>query len=182
MREVLEVFKITLRCRERATLPKVCIESIAAYDYQQECQTVDQLDSIKDDPHRIFIETLLIRERIVKPLRSYGDSLIKKEQFRKGLNVWTYVFDFYQRMNMDTILHRFVCLFCQMLKANENIPVRWFVKVGRVVFEPSHVQGEKNTTHNVLFLIVIAMKVLSLFFCVECDRFTLMFRFLNRKD
>ena len=168
MHEILKVFKITLRCRERAILRKVCIEPIAAYDYHQECQTVDELDSIKNDSHRIFIETLLIRERIalsrndislVKPLHSYGDSLVKRGQFEKGLDAWIHMFYLYQQMNMSTILHRFVWLFCRMLGANENIPVEWFLKVGRLVFEFSHLQEKKNTAHNALFLIIIATKV-----------------------
>ena len=144
---MLSILQMAIERRVVLNMTKVCLEVIAVYDYHQECQTVDELDSIKDDAHRIFIETLLIRERIalsrndislIKPLHSYGDSLVKKGQLNKSLNVW---------------------LFCRMLRANKRIPVAWFRKVGRLVFKPSHLEEKKNTAHNVLFLIIIATKV-----------------------
>ena len=168
MHKTLEFIKITLRCRERVILPKVCIEPIPVYDYHQECQTVEELDSIKDNPHRIFIETLLIQERIallrkdisiVKPLHSYGDSLVERRQFEKCLDVWIHMFHLYQQMNIGTILHRFVWLFCRMMTENGTIPVKWFLKMGRLIFEPSHLQQRRDSAHNALLLIVIATKV-----------------------
>ena len=87
-------------------IQKVCITPIAAYDYKQECQTVDELNGIKDDRDRIFLETLLIRERIsllrknitiIEPsLYDYGDMLVDKEEFDKFLDVWIHMFYFYQ--------------------------------------------------------------------------------------
>ena len=167
--QLLEFLKLTLSCRERSSLPKVSIEPIDAYDDQQECQTVDQLDSIKDDSHRIFIETLLIRERIalsrndisiIEPLHSYGDLLVQRRQFEKGLNLLIHMFYLYQRMNITTTLHRFLWLLCQMMVENERIPMEWFLKVGQLVFEPSHLEEHTIATHNTLFLIIIRMKIL----------------------
>ncbi len=43
---------------------KTCVQPIGVYNCEQECQTIEQLDQIKDNRDRIFIETLLIRERI----------------------------------------------------------------------------------------------------------------------
>ena len=66
------------------------------YNHEQECQTIDQLDRIKANRDRIFIETLLIRERIyssqkdisiMKPLEDYGDRLAFRNQFDKRLNI-----------------------------------------------------------------------------------------------
>ena len=170
---ILTILKMPIEQRLRLDLPKVPLKAIAVYDYQQECQTVDELDSIKDDPHRIFIETLLIRERIVvsrndmsiaKPINSYVDALVQRRQFEKGLNLLIHMFYLYQRMNISTTLHRFLWLLCHMMVENEPIPVEWFLKVGRLVFEPSHLQENTVTAHNSLFLIIIATKVGSLFF------------------
>ena len=186
---VLKILKKALQRRSELNVSKTCIRPIAAYDYEQECQTVDELDSIKDNPRRVFIETLLIRERmalsrndisIVKPLHYYGDSLVRRERFEKCLNVWIHMFYLYQQMNMSTILHRFVWLFCRMLSANEDISVEGFLKVGRLVFEPSHLEEKENTTQNAFFLVIIATKVFGFLCRVEyCNR---IFRFSSRKD
>ena len=165
---VITILKMATERRLQFNIPKVSLQALAVYDYQQECQTVDELDSIKDDPHRVFIETLLIRERIalsrndmsiVEPINSYVDTLIQRRQFEKGLDLVIHMFYRYQRMNMSTILHRFVWLFCRMLSTNEPVPVEWFIKVGRLVFEPSHLQKDTVTAHNSLALIIIATKV-----------------------
>ena len=165
---VLKILKIALQRVSERNVPKIVIGPIAAYDYQQECQTVDELDSIKDDPHRIFIETLLIRERIalsrndislVRPIHSYVNALIQNRQFEKGLNLMVHMFHLYDRMNTSTRLHRFVWLLCRMMSENETIPVECFLRVGRLVFEPSHLKELTVATHNTLFLIVIATKV-----------------------
>ena len=165
---VFKILKIAIQRRNELNLPKICMRPIAAYDYQQECQTFEEVDSIKNDPQKIFIETLLIRERIslsrndisiVKPLHSYGDALIKRKQFKKCLDVWIHMFYLYQRMNIRTMLHRFVWLFCRMVEANKKIPVDWFLKVGQLVFEPSHLEEKDNTAHNTFFLVIIATKV-----------------------
>jgi hypothetical protein len=43
---------------------KVCFQPVVAYGYHQECQTVKEIDSIKNDSNRIWIEVVLILERI----------------------------------------------------------------------------------------------------------------------
>ena len=169
MHRALETLKIALQQRARLNLNKVCVEPVVGCDYQQECQTADELDSIKDNRERIYLETLLIRNRIalflddislVKPLHYYGDVLVENEQFKTCLNLWIDMFYLYQRMHLTTILHRFVWLFCRMLTANKKIPVEWFLKVGRLVFEPSHLEEKRNSAINTILLVVIATKVL----------------------
>ena len=65
---MLSILKIAIEGRLRLNIPKVPVEAIAVYDYQRECQTIEELDTIKDDPLRIFLEMLLILERIVLSL------------------------------------------------------------------------------------------------------------------
>ncbi|CAF1195039.1 unnamed protein product [Rotaria sp. Silwood1] len=47
--------------------PKVCRQPLAIYNYYQECQTIEELNSIKTDSNRIWIEVLLVLERILIP-------------------------------------------------------------------------------------------------------------------
>ena len=168
LQTMLDILKVIIRWRERSNTLKARIEPIAAYDYQQECQTVDELDSIRNDRDRIFVEILLILERIalsrnditiVKPLHYCGDILVERKQFERCLNLWIHMFYLYQKMKMSTILHRFVWLFCRMLTANEKIPVDWFLRVGRLVFEPSHLKEKTFNCLNAFMLVIIATKV-----------------------
>jgi hypothetical protein len=151
------------------SIEKNCIAPIAAYDNQQECQTVDELNGIKDNRHRIFLETLLIRERIalsrndiniLKPLHDYGDQLVHDEEFDKCLDLWIHMFYRYQQMKIDTILHRFIWLFCRMLTADQPIPVQRVLQVCQLVFEPSQKDEKNLTIFNALFLVIIATKII----------------------
>ena len=165
---VLSILKMAIERRLRLNIAKFLLEAIPIYDYQRECQTVDELDSIKDDPHRIYIETLLIRERIalsrpekyiVEPLQYHGITLVEHEQYEKAFNWWIHTFYLYDRINLHTELAQFVWLFCRMLSTNGTIPVERFLRVARLVFEPSHLKDKQYNTLNTMFLIVIATKV-----------------------
>jgi ankyrin repeat protein len=170
MNDVFKLLRFTLRKRESMSIKKVCIApSNAGYNYEQECQTVDELDAIKNNRDRIFLETLLIRERlslsrndinIIKPLHYYGDKLVEKQEFDQCLNLWIRMFYMYQQMKIGTILHRFVWLFCRMLTANQSISVKRFLQVCQLVFEPSQKEERHLTMINALSLVIIATKVI----------------------
>ena len=166
---ILSILKLAIERRVRLNILKVPLEAIAVYDLQRECRTVDELDSIRDDRDRMYIETLLIRERIalsrseksiVDSLQFYGITLVERQEFEKAFNWWIHTFYLYQRMNLHTELAFFVWLFCRMLTANGAIPVGWFLIVARMVFEPSHLEEKRFNTLNTTFLIVLATKVL----------------------
>ena len=172
MRELsymLSILKMAIERRLRLNIPKVLLEGIAVYDYQRECRTVEELDSIENDRHRMYKETLLIRERIalsrpkrsiVEPLEAYGITLVEREQYEKAFNWWIHTFYLYDRINLHTELAPFVWLFCVTMRENGTIPMEWFLRVARLVFEPSHLKDKYFNTLNTLFLIVIATKIL----------------------
>jgi hypothetical protein len=175
MHEVIELLKIALQHRESMHIPKVVIEPIAAYNNEQECQTIDELNSIKDDRDRIIIETLLIRERlyssrsditIMEPLEGYSDRLTFNEEYDKSLNVNFHIFYLYQQMNLGTILHRFVWLFCRMLTANRIIPIDRFIQACYLTFESSQSKHINQNINNALFLVIIATKVILCSYCI----------------
>ena len=165
---ILSILKMAIERRVRFNLPKVPLERISVYDNHQECCTVDELDSIKEDQHRMYIETLLIRERIalsrpvrcvVEPLQRHGISLVEREQYEKAYNWWIHTFHLRQRLNIETRMGEFVWLFCRMMRVHGTIPVEWFLKVARLVLEPSHLKANHNSL-NPMYLIVIATKIL----------------------
>jgi hypothetical protein len=169
MNTVFELLKLALQRRELLDIPKVCIQSLDIYDYKEECRTVDELNDIKDDQRRIFIEILLIRERLyssrpdiklLEPLENYGDKLMAEEEFIKCLNVYLHVFYLHQKMNIGTNLYRFVWFFCKMLTANQRIPIDRFIQVCCLAFEPSQSKHINMRINNALFLVIIATKVI----------------------
>ncbi|CAF2984575.1 unnamed protein product [Rotaria sp. Silwood2] len=87
LRKASKLFALAMEYRAFSQTPKVCIHPVVAYEYYQECQTSEELNSIKDDRDRMWIETLLIRERIMlprndcslmKPLLDRGDALVSR--------------------------------------------------------------------------------------------------------
>ncbi|CAF3791389.1 unnamed protein product, partial [Rotaria sp. Silwood1] len=128
---------LAIEYRTSSQTPKVCIKPNVAYEYHQECQTVEELEAIKHDHDRMWIETALVRERLLlsrndhnlmKPLLDHGDVLVSKGEFDKCLHLWIHAFNLYQKMQIDTCLHRFVWLFCKMFTANQQIPIDQFLK------------------------------------------------------
>ena len=166
---MLSILNMAIEQRLRLNIPKVPVEAIAIYEYQRECQTIEELDAIKDDPHRIFLEILLILERtalcrpwrsIVEPLEAYDIILVEHEEYEKALNILIHRFYLHQRLDIKFNFDSFVWLFCRMLTMNGTIPVEWFLRVARLVLESSYLRQKHFNTLNTLFLIVIATKVL----------------------
>jgi hypothetical protein len=175
MHEVIELLKLALQHRESMHIPKVCIEPNVAYNNEQECQTIDELNSIADDRDRILIETLLIRERlyssrsditIMEPLEGYSDRLTSNEEYDKSLNVNFHIFYLCQKMDLGTILHRFVWLFCRMLTANRIIHIDRFIQACYLTFDSSQSKCIEKNINNALFLVIIATKVILLSYCI----------------
>ncbi|CAF2832718.1 unnamed protein product [Rotaria sp. Silwood2] len=169
MNLVFDLLRVALQQRQLLHIPKVCIQSMDIYNYEQECQTIDELDRVKADRDRIFIETLLIRERIyssrkditvMEPLENYGDRLAYKKEFDKCLNVYFHLFYLYCQVDVHVNLSRFVWLFCKMLTENRTIPIRAFVQVCCLTFEITRSKDMKYTISNALFLVIIATQIL----------------------
>ena len=155
--------------RSTRQLEKRVAEPVAAYNNQRECQTLEEFRSIQHDPERLYIETLLIRERLLlpcrdqalfKPLLVYGDRVIRRGEFPQALHLLRHTFFLYQTMNLDTGLHRFVWILCKMLKGNVPISGRQFDDIARLTFEPSQQKDKDDYLKNAVCLLAVAVKVL----------------------
>ncbi|CAF2521279.1 unnamed protein product [Rotaria sp. Silwood2] len=111
--------------------PNIVSPPITAYDNQQECQSLNELDRIQDNEDRLYVEALLIRERILlpkkserlfQPLLKRAMVLAERTEFDRCLNLLFHTFYLYQQMELRTGLHHFVWIFCRML--NANVPIR----------------------------------------------------------
>lgn len=162
MRKIFEIRKIK-------NLPKLIAQPIAAYSFQQECQTVEDLNRIQHDNERLYTEALIIRERLLvgekneilfKPLLIRGDKLVEQGQFELCLHLWEHTFHLYQNMDLETGLHRFVWLFCKMLSLKIPICPQRFVQICRLTFEPSQQKPRDDYIKNALCFLAIAVKIL----------------------
>ena len=162
MRQAFEIRKIR-------NIPKFIAPPIAAYAFHRECQTVEEFDAIQHDNDRLYIEALIIRERLLvpekkdslfKPLLVYGDKLVERAQYDLCLHLWEHTFHLYQNMDLETGLHRFVWLFCKMLGTNVPISPQRFVQVARLTFERSQQKQRDDYIKNAVCFVAIAVKLL----------------------
>jgi ankyrin repeat protein len=168
MKEKLQFLRLSIERRQSIGLLKVCLPPMSIYDYHEECQTVDELDSIVDNHDRIVIETLLIRERIPWPpedttmnkaLEEYSTLLASREEFSKCLDVLIHLFHRDRKNGGNVGLHMFVWFFCQMLTNKRIIWVDRFVEVACFSCKPSDHKCDERDVNNALFMVIIATKV-----------------------
>lgn len=189
---IFDLLRTALQRRQLLQIPKVCIQSMDIYDNQQECQTMDELDRIKTDRDRIFIETLLIQERlstsekyksIMASLEKYGYRLMDKKEFDKCCDLYIHMFYLNQRMNMYENLIRFICLFRRMFAENQIISIHRFLQVCYLTHELKTDEYIEITIFSILRLVIIAAKVNILLIVrpTEFQDYLFTRRFLNRK-
>lgn len=96
MLNCMRFLRISLEYRQRTEQRKVCPPPLSIYDYQRECQTVDELDSIADKRDRTFIEYLLVHDRLlpsdqrpdtIELLKAYSVMLVEKKRFDTCLDL-----------------------------------------------------------------------------------------------
>ena len=165
---MINLMKKIYQLREQRQYWKIVAEPIPAYDFHRECRTIEEFEQIVEDYDRLYIETLIIRERIMfaekslalyEPLLFYGQRLAGQGQFERCLHLWEHTFHLYQDMGQETSLHRFVWTFCKMLAANVLIPGELFIKICRLTFEPAEQTQKNHSIKNALCLVTIATKV-----------------------
>ena len=165
---MIRLMKKIFQLREQRQTQKTVAQPIVAYDFHQECRTLEDFQRIEHDNDRLYIEILLIRERILFPRKSlslcepllfYGQKLAGQGEYERCLHLWEHTFHLYQDMGHETSLHRFVWIFCKMLTGNIVIPPELFIKICRLTFEPAEQTKKNHSIKNALCLITIAVKV-----------------------
>ncbi|UJR38790.1 hypothetical protein I4U23_031455 [Adineta vaga] len=117
--------------------PKPETEPIVAYDFQRECQTIDELDQIQTDHDRLCIEALLICERILvvrKDMRLFHQlferrilMLVENEQFDRSFQLALHLFHLQRQMNVQNSVQHFIWIFCRMITTQTPIPAEQFL-------------------------------------------------------
>jgi ankyrin repeat protein len=164
----VEILKISLEYRERMGVRKVCPPPLLIYDYEQECQTIDEFESIVHDRDRLLIELVLIQDRLqsaeeqstrIELLEEYSLILVEKKRFDTCLDLCHHVFDLSEQQEGGSSLHLFIWLFCEMLSSDDRLPIDHFLRVANLIFRPSYRNDTERSLNNALFMVILATKV-----------------------
>ena len=160
--------KVALEYRQRTGQRKVCPPPLSIYDNQQECQTVDELESIVGDRDRIFIEFLLLQDRLlpidqrsarIKLLQEYSLLLIAKKRFDVCWDLCHHLFVLDEQSDRGSSLHRFTWLICEMLSSNHRPPTDRFLQAASLIFRLSHPKSTDKSLSDALLMVILATKV-----------------------
>jgi Fem-1 family protein b len=173
LKQAFEHLSRALELRSIHQLPKPLIESThEVFNHRQECQTIDQLKELQSNSNHMYIEALLIRERLLGPknaryrhsLRYHGALLFDDGQSYTGLTCWMYELALHQQYSIDINkedLREFLAIFSTMMSASLLIPIESLHKVMLVVVEElkRNPKDFDYNLHTLLFLITIVSQV-----------------------
>ncbi|UJR17618.1 hypothetical protein I4U23_004514 [Adineta vaga] len=81
---------------------------IEAYDYCSECQTMEELDSIKDNANRIMLEGFMIWERLnpsshfLNRLNDEGNACKYSNKYQRAIQLYLHAYDLRIKTHMDS--------------------------------------------------------------------------------
>ncbi|CAF0915689.1 unnamed protein product [Rotaria sordida] len=165
LNKAIEHIKIAYKWRIEKNLPKKfsSIQSIEAYNYFQECQTLEEFNQILSQSHnRLHIESLLIQERILgqknkryrHAIRFYGALLADTHQYDTSLRLWLYELDLRRqhKINFDKWhLRSFVHMFAEMIINHVDIiSEKAILEILKALND--ELSNSRNNDHNLLTL------------------------------
>jgi hypothetical protein len=166
-------FYRALEFRSIHHLPKTLTESThEVFNHRQECQTIDQLKELRSNQDNMYIEALLVRERLLRPtnakyrysLRYRGALLADNGLYHPGIALWMYELALHEQHSIDVDkedLRQFVLMFSVIMSASLSVPIKSLHQVMIVTVR----ELERNTTdfcynlYTLLFLITITSQV-----------------------
>ncbi len=126
---------------QNLTLPKPKLDPVKAYDNHQECQDLPELESSQNLPHKLHMEGLAVRQRILgpnnpelpHPIIYRGAVFADAEVFDKCVNLWLHALLIKQQNLKNTSvsedLLRFAQVFSEMISFGERIKFADFLQV-----------------------------------------------------
>jgi Fem-1 family protein b len=146
--------------------------TVEIFDKQQECQTLDELEEIRSNFNNMYIEALLVRERLLGPVNEkYRNSLVYRGalladngQHNKALMFWMYELGLRQQYSVSfdaKQLREIVSLISEILLQHISIPIDAVLTLlAFIIEELNHNNVEFNyNLYTLLFLITITTQV-----------------------
>ncbi len=153
---VIELLRQLLLKRTELNISKSVTEPMAMYDFQQECQSIDEFNQIQENDDRLYIEALLIQERILLSqkdeklftlLFERATTLVEKYQFDFCLDLILHIFHLSQQFQFQNYFKQFFWLFYNMFNSKIQIPVDRFWKICDLIFKPSEQNHMRDASY-----------------------------------
>ena len=173
LQQAFQHWSQVIELRSVHQLPKPVHESTQeVFHHRQECQTMDQLQAIQSNSDLMYIEALLIRERLLGPqntrylhsLHYRSAILADNEHFHSSLLFALYKLSLHRQHATDIDkedLRELISPFARMMLVSLSVPIESLHTVMTVVVE----ELQRNTEdfdyhfHTLLFFITIASQV-----------------------
>ena len=161
---VIELLRHSLIKRAQLKIPKSVTEPSVVYEFQQEYQSLTELDLIQNNDKCLNIQALLIQERIFLLLKDerlltspfeQAAALVQGGQFDLCLDLILHIFHLCQQCEFHMYFKQFFWLFYNMFNSKMPIPIDRFWKTCDLIFKPlddCHVK-------DVSYLLAVAAKV-----------------------
>ena len=164
-----------LELRLMHNIPKVLksINNCEIFNNRQECQTLDELESLRLNIDNMYAEAFLIRERLLGPtcsqyrysLRCRGAALADNAQYHDALDFWMYEIKLRREHSIPLYSDRlrdFVAIFSEILYESLSIPVKNLLAFLIVISdELEHNKDEFNyNLYTLLYLTTITAQVI----------------------
>ncbi|CAF0804188.1 unnamed protein product [Rotaria sordida] len=170
-----EYFYRALELRSQHNLSKVLrLSTVEVLDNRQECQTIDELEKLRLNDDHMYIEALLVRERLLGPtnakyhrsLQYRGAALADNAQHHRGVNFWLYELKLHRQYSLSIDiedLRQWASIFSDMIRKSLSIPiVPWQTVITVILEELEHNKKDFDyNLHTLLFLITIISQILS---------------------
>ena len=172
--QAFDHFVRAIELRLTYNLPKsINVSHNELFGDQQECQTVNELENIRSNVNRMYVEALLIRERLLGPtnveyrysLCYRGAILADHGQYQEAMNYWMYELGLSQKYSIQLDakhLRRFASLFSNMFYKTVSIPMESMITIILATINELEHHRERNFNYNLytlLFLITITSQV-----------------------
>ncbi|XP_071558315.1 protein fem-1 homolog B [Temnothorax nylanderi] len=113
--------------------------TVKAYENWKECETLEKLESIKDNPNAIHMESLAIRERILglhnpelpHPIVFRGAIFADNARFDRCIDLWLHALKLRQLNDISIVtdLLRFAQVFSQMIHVGVDLDISQVINV-----------------------------------------------------
>lgn len=155
-------------------VPKVLKETtVKVFELQQECQTIDQLNELRSKADQMYIEALLIRERLLgsaslkyrNSLLCRGATLVSTTKYLQGVQFWLYELELHQQHSVPISsrqLRYFIKTFTIVTYKKLPIPMQilcQFLTIIMGVLRGDTADDFDPNLHTLLFLITIICQV-----------------------
>ncbi|CAF1114056.1 unnamed protein product [Rotaria sordida] len=165
---IIQILQHSFIKRTQLNITKIVAEPITVYDFQQECQSIDELDRIQHNKDRLYIEALLIQERILlprkderlfTPLFERATAFIEKGEFDSCLDLTLHIFHLCQQFEVHNCRQQFFWIFYTMFNSKMPIPVDRFWDICDLIFKPSQQNSIDCHKRDARYLLATAGKM-----------------------